>query len=58
MLSECGWLISLEFGDFTDEISNVGCKQRINITRNKPVGFCKVNYKVIVDENETYLSFD
>ena len=36
-----------------DEISNVGCKQRINMTRNKPVGFCKVNYKVIVDENET-----
>ena len=44
------WLISLEFGDFTDQISSVGCKQRINITRNKPVGFCKVNYKVMLDE--------
>ena len=29
------------FGDFTDEISNVGCKERINNTRNKPVGFSK-----------------
>ena len=50
---------SLEFGDFTGEISNVGHKQRMNIARNKPVGFCKVHYKVVVvDQNDTYLSFD
>ena len=50
---------SLEFGDFTGEMLNVGPKQRINITRNKPVGFCKVHYEVVVvDESDTYLSFD
>ena len=44
---------SLEFGDFTGEISNVGRKQRINITKNKPVGFYKVHYEVVVvDEND------
>ena len=35
----------------SSEISSIGCKQRINITNDKPVGFiCKVNHKVVADK--------
>ena len=48
----------LEFGDSASEILSVGCKQRIKIANNKPVGCCKVTHKVMVDKNETYHSFN